>query len=141
MKLSEALHRVIDLAGKVRDYYDAELPKRHRKYPLISAGEETAPPPPEEMELKRFFSTLSDDMILQLLLIMYLGRQDFGVDELAENFETFKREYTEVEYAKLEMLRRPATLADHLSDGLEELRRHKINVDKLPPKKAKTQKR
>jgi hypothetical protein len=140
MKLSETLNRVIDLAGKVRDYYETELPKRHRHYPLISADEETAPPPPEEMELKRFFSTLSDDMILQLLLIMYLGRQDFGVDELAESFETFKREYADLEYAKLEMLGRPATLAYYLSDGLEELRSHKINVDKLPLKKMRIQK-
>jgi hypothetical protein len=140
MKLSEALSRVIDLSGKVRDYYEAELPKRHRLYPLISEGEETAPPPPEEKELRRFFSTLSDDMILQLLLIMYVGRHDFGVDELAENFETFKREYVDLGYAKSEMLRRRATLADYLSDGMEELRNHQINVDKLPLKKVKTRK-
>jgi len=34
-----------------------------------------------------------------------------------------------------------ATLADELSDGLEELRKHKINVDKLPLKKVKMRKR
>ena len=58
MKLSEAANRVIELARKVRDYYAAELPKRHRHYPLVGFDEETAPPPPEEKELRDFLTRL-----------------------------------------------------------------------------------
>jgi hypothetical protein len=63
MSLSEAANRVIDLAGKIRDYYATELPKRHPNYPLVGPDDETAPPPPEEKELRDFLETLSEDMI------------------------------------------------------------------------------
>lgn len=38
MKLSEVVKRVIDLAGKVYDYYTAELPKFYKNYPLVNPG-------------------------------------------------------------------------------------------------------
>jgi hypothetical protein len=140
MNLSEAANRTIELARKIREYYASELPKCHPNYPLIGPGEESAPPPPEEKELRDFFATLSEDTIYQLLLVMYLGREDFAIDDLAEYHDALKSSFGDVEYAASQMLDK-APLGDYLSDGLEELRKHKIDVDKMPLKKIKARKR
>ncbi len=140
MILSEAVNRVIDLADKVRRYYETELPRYHRNYPLIGPDEETAPPPPEEKELKDFLSTLSDEKICQLMTIMDLGREDFKVDDFAEHYQSMKSEFGNRELAVSLMVHK-APLAAYLSDGLEELRNHKIDVDKMPLKKVKMRKR
>ena len=78
MNLSESANKVIRLASRVRDYYAAELPKRHPHYPLVGPDEESAPPPPEETELRDFLASLPDETIYQLTLLMYLGREDFA---------------------------------------------------------------
>jgi hypothetical protein len=140
MRLSEAVNRVIDLARKVREYYATELPKRHPNYPLVGPDEESAPPPPEEKELRKFLSTLSDEMIYRLILIMYLGREDFGVDDLARQYETLRSGFSDSEYAVTQMMN-AAPLADQLLDGLDELRKHGIDVNELPLKKARGRKR
>jgi len=140
MNLSDAANRVIDLARKVREYYASELPKRHPNYPVVGLEEESAPPPPEEKELRDFLSTLSEEMIYQLILIMYLGRGDFGTDDLAGYYATLKGAFGDPEHAASQMMDK-APLADYLLDGLEELRKHKINVDKMPLKQAKVRKR
>jgi hypothetical protein len=116
------------------------LPKRHPNYPVVGLDEESVPPPPEEKELKDFLSTLSDEMIYQLILIMYLGRGDFGTDDLAGYYETLTHTFSDSEHAASQMMDK-APLADYLLDGLEELRKHKINVDKMPLKKVKVRKR
>jgi hypothetical protein len=139
MKLSEVANRVIDLARKVRDYYATELPKRHPHYPLVGPGEETAPPPPEEKELRAFLARLSEDVIYQLVLIMYLGRGDVGTDDLAGAFQALKGTFGDAEHAASRLIR-IAPLADELSDGLEELAKHKIDVDGLPLKKVRVRK-
>lgn len=140
MNVSEAANRVIDLSRKIRDYYETELPKRHPNYPLVGPGEETAPPPPEEKKLSDFLATLSDDTIYQLILIAEIGRGDFGTEDLAVNYESLKGMFGDSEQAVSEMMD-IAPLADYLLDGLEELRKHNINVDKMPLKKMKVRKR
>ncbi len=52
MKLSETVSEVIALAEAIRNYWDAELPKRHPDYPFVHPGEDDGPPPPEEQKLK-----------------------------------------------------------------------------------------
>ena len=141
MNLSEAVNRVIDLAGKVRDYYNTELPKRHRHYPLVEPNEETAPPPPEEKELSDLLAALSDDLIYRLVLIVDLARGSCTPDNLAECYAALPDTVGTPEDARAYLMVFQASLADELSDGLEELRNHKINVDRLPLKKVKVQKR
>lgn len=139
MRLSEATNRVIDLARKIREYYAAELPKRHPNYPVIGINEESAPPPPEEAELKEFFLALPKDLIYQLILIMYLGRGDFGTDDLPGYYQALKNAFGKTQDAISQMMDK-APLAEYLLDGLDELHKHKIDVDKLPLKKATTRK-
>src|SRR5438552_1893723 len=140
MNLSEAANKVIGLASRVRDYYAAELPKRHPHYPLVGPDEKSAPPPPEETELRDFLATLPDETIYQLTLLMYLGRGDFGADDLASYYQALPGMIGNPGEATSQMMIYKATLADELSDGLEELRKHGINVDRMPLQKAKVRK-
>jgi Protein of unknown function (DUF3775) len=140
MNLSKATDKVIDLARKVRDYYTAELPKRHPSYPVIGIDEESVAAPPEEQELRKFLLGLPDDLVYQMTLLMYLGRGDFGTDNLAESYEDLRGTFTEPGQAASQMIDK-APLADYLLDGLEVLRQHKISVDKLPLKKVQVRNR
>ena len=69
-------YRVIDLGRKVRDYYDTELPKRHPHYPPVGPDEETAPPPPEEGELRDFLASLPDEHGFGFHVLWQSGRPD-----------------------------------------------------------------
>ena len=139
MKLSEAVNKVIELAQKVFGYYDRELPKWHPNYPLVNPDDKEPPPPPEEKELKDFLMSLSEDMIDQVLLLTYLGREGVGIADLAESYEDLKGSFGGPEQVAA-FLMHYAPLADDLLDALEELRKHKISVDRLPLKKVKVRK-
>jgi hypothetical protein len=140
MRTSEAASRVIDLARKVREYYATELPKHYPNYPVIGPDEASASPPPEEKELRDFLSTLPADLLYQLMLIMYLGRGDLGAEDLAAYYEALKGTFGEPQQATAQLMDK-APLADYLLDGLEELRKHRINVDRMPLTKVKVRKR
>jgi len=43
LKLSEVANKVINLAGKIREYYATELPKQHPNYPLVDPFEASMP--------------------------------------------------------------------------------------------------
>jgi hypothetical protein len=131
MKLSKAVKDVINLSEAIRAYWDRELPRLHPEYPIIRPGEKEAPPPAEEKKLRQLFAKLPEDIIYQIALIMYLGRGDFGIDKLADRYETLKQQFDDAQDAALQMTEK-ASLADDLADGLEELKRHNIDVDKLP---------
>ena len=73
MKLSETVSEVIALAEAIRNYWDAELPKRHPDYPFVHPGEDDGPPPPEEQKLKDLLASLPEDVIYKLALITSLS--------------------------------------------------------------------
>lgn len=131
IQLSEAASRVIDLARKVREYYAAEYPKYHKKYPVVDLLEPGPPPPDEERQLKDFLISLPVEMIYRLILLMYLGRGDFPAGELQAALEYLKSTFPKPEWAVSQMMEK-APLADYLSDGLDELRKKAIDVDHLP---------
>ena len=135
MKLNEIAMKVIDLAGKVRAYYDAELPKRHPHYPLVESGDQGVSAPPEERELGRMLSALPEETVYQLMLIMYLGRGDLDIGELASYYDELRGTFGDSEHAANQMMKQ-APLASYLADGLEELRKNKINPDRMPLKVA-----
>jgi hypothetical protein len=130
MKLSEAVKQVIALAAAIQQYWDTELPKRHRDYPFVSPGEDSGPPPPEENQLRDLLASLPVDVLQQLVLLVYLGRGDFGTDDLAGRYESLKGRFAQPERAVLQLMSQ-ASLADYLTDGLAELGKHGIDVDQL----------
>jgi hypothetical protein len=131
MKLSQAAKKTISLAAKIHAYYETELPKWFPQYPIITSEEEGPPPPPEEKALRKFLLELPADLLYQLILIIYLGREEFGVDRLADTYAALKQSTAEPKWAVTEMVE-TASLADYLSDGLERLQAHGIDVDHLP---------
>ena len=139
MKLSEAAAIVITLAQVIRAYWDTELPKRHPDYPIIGVDEDLGPPPPEEAKLKEFLASLPPEMLHQLLLIMYLGRGDFGTTDLAAQYEYLKSTFRNTDLAILQMMSK-APLARYIASGLEKLKRSKINPDKLFATVSRTRK-
>jgi hypothetical protein len=139
MRLSEAINEAVELAQSIRDYWDTELPKRHPDYPIVHPGEDSGPPPPQQAKLERFLTALPPEMIYKLMLIMQLGRGDFDIGELAEEFERIKKAFGEPEWVVAEMTGK-AALADYLIDGIAKLRKGRVDVDKLPPKAAKPRK-
>lgn len=136
MKLSEAVEKVIHLAQVIREYRETELPKRHPDYPVMKPGELPLPPPPEEKKLTKLFASLPEEMVYQIGLLMYLGRGDFDVRDLADSYRALKENFDNAA-ALASQLTDKAPLASYLQDGLAELRRHGIDVDRLPLRPAR----
>jgi hypothetical protein len=141
MKVSEAASRVIDLGHKITEYYETELRRRYPQYPLVDLDEDTVPLPPEEHELLKLLASLPDDVVYRLILLQKLGRGNFGTDELAESYAGLNESVGSAAQAVEEMMGDKVIVADELSSGLDELRKHNIPVDKLPLTKAKLRKR
>ncbi len=139
MKLSDAAETVIALARTIRTFWDVELPKRHRDYPIIHRDEDSGPPPPEKAKLRDFLANLPPEMVSKLLLVMRLGRGDFDTSNLADHFVEIMSTFGKPEWAISQMTEK-TPLADYLTYGLDKLKRSKINVDKLLPKVSRTRK-
>lgn len=69
-------------------------------------------------------------MLCRLNLIFFLGRGDIGIDELSDFYAELRGASSDRDNTVSQMVSK-ATLADYLSDGLDELRKHKMNVNKL----------
>jgi hypothetical protein len=123
--------RTIALARKFRAHYDEKLPKWYSHYPVISPAEEAPPPPPEETALSQFFAELPPELLHQLVLVMYVGRGDFDVEDLAGASAALKQTFGEPKWPASQMIEK-APLAAYLSDGLTQLQGHDIDVDNLP---------
>ena len=82
MTRTDALKELIRLGERSRDYWERELPKRHRKWPLVQSGESSGPPPPEDAEIKKLLKSLQEEDLYLLCLLMYVGRGDFHIDQL-----------------------------------------------------------
>ena len=130
MRLSDAIRRVIDLAAAIRDYWDTELPKRHPHYPLIRAGEDSGPPPPQEDELRAFLRALPPDDLYAIMAIMYLGRGDYNAVGVAEERRRLMNTFPDPDYASRFMMSK-GPLAEYLQDGLATLAADGIDVDTL----------
>jgi hypothetical protein len=146
MTLSEVVNRVIALASTIPVYYETELRRLFPNYPLLDSvddleTEEKLPPPPEERELQDFLTSLPDDLIYQLILIVHFWRGYARLDDMAAYYAGMKDIVGDRTQALSELMFDKGTLADELLGGLEELDKYKINVDKLPLKKAKVRKR
>ncbi len=131
MKLSDTIKKVIALAEAIHDYWEVELPKRYRDYPFVHEGEEDGPPPPETKKLKRLLARLPEEVVYQLVLIMYIGRGTFRTDNLVRDYAETKERWETVQLA-VGLLIDQFILADYLTEGLDKLKKSGIDVDHLP---------
>jgi hypothetical protein len=130
MKTEVAATRAGALAKAIRDYWAAELPRRHPNYPLVDPDADSGPPPPEEKELRQFLKRLSADTVYKLALIMYLGRGDFDTTDLPAEYQAIKAGF-ESSAALIAQMLENAPLADYLEEGMAMLTSHGIDLDKL----------
>lgn len=129
MPFSDIVNKVIALSEATHAYWATELPKRHPEYPLVRPGEDDGPPPPEEEKLRQLLTGLSTDDLYKLALIMFLGGGRFTTNDLVARFEALKDQRGKPELVT--QMVETAPLADYLLDGLEELKRHHLDVDHL----------
>ncbi|HVA48340.1 MAG TPA: DUF3775 domain-containing protein [Pirellulales bacterium] len=130
MQLSETVAKVIALATAIDDYWDIELPKRHANYPLVSPGEDSGPPPPEEQELSDLLTGLPEDQLYKLVLLAHLGRGGFGTDDLPGHYEDMVERFPTTEEAVAQMLGMGG-LGDYLVDGQAKLEKSGTDIDHL----------
>jgi hypothetical protein len=130
MKLSEVVRQVIRLGDASRAYWDRELPKRHPDYPLIRAGEDSGPPPPEDAQIEALLKGLPEDQLYGLIVLMYVGRGDFSADHLLPAYQTMKETFPSKDLAIAQMTGK-RTLAEYLTDALEQIEKRHIDLDRL----------
>jgi hypothetical protein len=128
MKLSEAVREIIRLGDASRAYWDRELPKRHPHYPVIRAGEGSAPPPPEDAQIQALLESLPEDQVFALLLLTYVGRGDFSADDLLPAYQAMKETFSTKDLAIAQMTETKA-LAEYLTDAMEEIQKRHIDLD------------
>ena len=130
MRFSEVVREVIRLGDASRAYWDRELPKHHPHYPLIRAGEEPAPQPPEDSQIESLLKSLPEDQLYALILLSYVGRGDFGADELLSAYQTMKETFPSKDLVIAQMTGQKA-LAEYLTDAMEEIQKRHIDLDSI----------
>lgn len=130
MTFSEVVERVLPLATAMHGYYEAELPKHYRDYPLMNPGEVDPPPPPEENQLRELLDRLPDDVIFKLLVLKEVGTQVRSNRDLARRYEALKRTYDERRWAVDTLLRR-LSYGEPLWVSVEEMKDFGIDMDEL----------
>lgn len=129
MDRSEAIRKVVELATAIQDYWDTELPKRYASYPFIEAGEDSGPPPPQNSELSQLLSSLSEEQIHQLILLVHLGRGECRLNDLSQQFAAIEVRFRDRDRAIQYPTEHPI-LADHLEAGLEKLAQNGLDLDR-----------
>ncbi len=130
MKLSEVVREVIRLGDASRAYWDRELPKHHPHYPLVRAEENSAPPPPEDAQILSLLKSLPENQLYALILLTYVGRGDCSADDLLPAYQTMKETFPSKDLAIAQMTGNQ-TLAEYLTDAMEEVRKRHIDLDSL----------
>src|SRR5207245_2106934 len=90
MTVRTAANKVVPLARAIQDYWETELPKRHPNYPIVDPNADSGPPPPEEQQLRQLLGQLPEETVYKLALLMFLGRGDFDMSDLAGEYRALR---------------------------------------------------
>src|SRR5262249_6126017 len=99
-------------------------------YPMIRAGEEPVPPPPEESQIQSLLKGLPEDQLYALILLTYVGRGDFRADDLPPAYQAMKETFPSKDLAIAQMTGETA-LAEYLTDAMEEIQKRHIDLDRI----------
>src|SRR5438876_11190082 len=113
MKLSEVVREVIRLGDASCAYWDRELPKHHPHYPVIRAGEDSGPPPPEDAQILTLLKNLPENQLYALILLAYVGRGDFSADNLLPAYQNIRETFPSRDLT-IAQLTGTKTLAEYL---------------------------
>lgn len=127
MKLSEDLTRIITLAKSIRMYWEEESPKRHPNYPLICLNEDSGPPPEEKQQLRQLLESFTAAELYLLIMLMYVGRGDMGVDDLLDDYESMSDSFSKPQWA-VDQLISKSSLDIYLTAGMTRLSEAQIDL-------------
>ena len=96
----------------------------------MGPGEDSGPAPPEDAKIEKLLKSLSEDQLYTLILLMYVGRGDFSVENLSRGYETMKEAFPTRDFAIAQMTGN-ITLAEYLTDAIQEVKKHHIDLDSL----------
>ncbi|MBI3469372.1 MAG: DUF3775 domain-containing protein [Planctomycetes bacterium] len=130
MKLSEVVGEIIRLGEASRAYWESELPKRHPHYPIIHAGEDSVSLPPEETKIQELLKSLPENQLYALMVLAYVGRGDYSADNLLTAYQNMKETFPTRDVA-IAQLTGKETLAEYLTDAMDEVRKRRIDLDSL----------
>lgn len=129
MTVATAVTKTIPLARAIQDYWEAELPKRHPRYPLVDPNADDGPPPPETQQLRQLLEQLPEETLYKLGLIVSPGRARYDTTRLESRYHELHDEY-DVSSLIAWMLDN-IHLADDLEYEMEILSDKGIDLDKL----------
>jgi hypothetical protein len=133
LKLSEVIPELIRLFQDRGDYYEEELPKLYKDYPLVSPGEDPESPlAPQDPQIRQLLMELPDDKVYQLILIMELGRSEYSTSDLPELFEEVKDDFGDPDSARSFIAGR-GSFELSVTGGLAKLEASHIDLDNLDP--------
>jgi hypothetical protein len=145
VKFSDVLSQVVDLAKKANDAR-AQRAHATGGFPMVTSGVQqqgiqilgqprpvavpsgvsvltpgpsgpvSPPPTPEEIALLRFLESQSPKMVYMLTAVMYLGRGDFEVSALLDNYALMRERFGEPKWAARQMADK-LSLPRYLEDG------------------------
>ena len=97
---------------------------------MIRAEEDSAPPPPEDAQIQSLLRSLPEDQLYAIILLTYVGRGDFSADDIMHAYQAMKETFPSKDLAIAQMSGE-TTLAEYLTDAMEEIRRRHIDLDSL----------
>jgi hypothetical protein len=119
-ELNIGLDKILDIVIKARaydleDFPDdadpgAEAEEALDREELLDEGDD-----PTEAELRELIDDLNEDEVVDLIALVWIGRGDFGIEELAEVRETARERH---QGSSARYLMGIPTLADYLAEGV-----------------------
>ncbi len=130
MKLSKSLPEILRLARGIQTYWEQELPKRHPNYPIVNAGEDSGPPPPETAQLEALLEKYTDEQVYALVFLVYVGLGSFHANDSERGFNKLHEAFPHKAEA-VSLLLNENPLADILEDGISLLEQEGLDIDSL----------
>jgi hypothetical protein len=120
VELNIGLDKIQDIVLKAREFDQEEFPDEPDPGADADAGEDPeerldAGDDPTEAELSALIDDLNDDEVVDLIALVWIGRGDFGIDELGEARELARERH---QGASSRYLMGIPTLAEYLAEGL-----------------------
>jgi len=128
MKFSDILQQAISLARAAYQARMTEGPEDDS--PIVHSGSDSSSLTAEERRLREFLDAQSAPVVYMLTTIMYLGRGDFDVNELPDQYADISETFGGPKWAARRMLQ-TLPLPDYLEEGLKKLADARLDVDKF----------
>lgn len=130
MTFTQLLNRVAELSDRRAEKWAAETRAALPDYPFVRPGDVEPEPPAEEAELKALLSSLPDETLYAVAMVLWVGTWGFPVDDLPALKEKIKDRFGERESA-IRRLISIAGMSLEMADGIERFRRGGHEVENL----------